>query len=328
MFEIIEGGSLTTVQDLGRDRYFSIALVKSGAMDTFSLFVGNLLVGNDPSEAGLEIGVGLKLRALASTVISITGGDLTPRINQVDTPMWESVKFNQGDILSFDFIRSGFRGYLCVKGGIDVPVLFGSKSTYVSGRRGDLGFGGFKGRAIRKGDFLKVGRVQRPSYSFERKKLKPALIPKFESVLIIRIVFGPFEHFLTDQGLATLINHPWKVSYRAGRTGYWYDGPLIEFKQRDDHQLKGAGTHPSNCISDGVPVGGVQAPFGIPVIFGPDQSTIGGHVKVATVISADMNRIGQSKAGDTTFFRQISVKEAQEILWKSKELLKEENLLV
>ena len=319
---------MTTVQDLGRDRYFSIALVKSGAMDASSLHIGNLLVGNEGGEAGLEIGLGLKLKALSPAIIAITGGDLTPKINHTDAPMWETIRLNKDDVLSFSSFRSGFRAYLAVAGGIDVQVLFGSKSTYVSGRSGDLGFGGFKGRPLRRGDILEIGRPRRPIDSIEFRRVKPSLIPEFEIVWTLRVVLGPFESFLTERGLETLLTHPWKVSYRAGRTGYWYDGPLVEFKERADHQLKGAGTHPSNCISDGVPVGGLQAPFGVPVVFGPDQSTIGGHVKLATVISADLDKVGQSKPGDRTFFKEVSVKEAQEALRQSQALLAEKNLFI
>ncbi len=328
MLEVLEGGLMATVQDLGRDQYFSIALVKSGAMDTFSLHVGNLLVGNDPGEAGLEISVGLKLRVLSPTLIAITGGDLAPQINHSIAPMWETIKVNKGDILLFSSIRSGFRAYLTVAGGINVPVLFGSKSTYVSGRHGDLGFGGFKGRPVRKGDILETGRPRSPIDSVSFRKVKPILIPQFGNVWTLRVVLGPFNDFLTERGLETLLNHPWKVSYRAGRTGYWYDGPLVEFKERADRQLKGAGTHPSNCISDGVPVGGLQAPFGVPVIFCPDQSTIGGHVKLATVISADLDRLGQSKPGDKTFFKQVSVNEAQEVLKMGQGLLRGDALFI
>ncbi len=328
MFEVLESGLMTTVQDLGRDRYFSIALVKSGAMDTTSLRIANLLVGNAPGEAGMEISAGLKLKALADTIISVTGGDLTPRINLAHAPMWESLRLGKGDVLSFGPLKSGFRAYLGVAGGIDVPVLFGSRSTYVSGRHGDLGFGGFKGRTLRKGDVLGVGRPARAMDSFDSRKVKPSLIPSYSNEWTLRVVLGPFEHFLTEQGLGTFLRHPWKVSYRAGRTGYWYDGPLISFRERADHQLKGAGTHPSNCISDGVPVGGVQAPFGIPVIFCPDQFTIGGHVKIATVISVDLDKVGQSKPGDWTFFQQVSVEEAQETLKRREAFLNEETLLI
>ncbi len=327
VFEVINGGLLTTVQDLGRTLYFSIAMVKSGAMDASSLTIANLLAGNEAGDAGLEVGLGLKLRALSPKTISITGGDLSPKINDADAPMWETLKLNQGDIVSFGPVRSGYRAYLCVRGGINVPPLFGSRSTYVSGRSGDLGFGGYKGRPLRKGDILEISDPPGGG-PVEIRKLKPSLIPKFESTVTVRIILGPFEHFLTDRGLETLLTYPWKISFRAGRTGYWFEGPPVEFREREGRQLKGAGTHPSNCISDGVPTGGLQAPFGVPVIFCPDQSIIGGHVRIATVISADMDTVGQAKPGDKMFFQPIPVREGQEILRRRREFLQKENLFV
>lgn len=327
MFEAIDGGLMATVQDLGRTVYLSNAMIKSGAMDCYSLMIGNLLVGNEPGHAGVEVSIGLKVRALAPGIVSITGGDLSPRINGADAPMWETLRLRQGDILSFGTIRSGYRAYLCVRGGIEVPLLFGSRSTYVSGRTGDRGFGGYKGRPLRKGDLIEVGNPGR-SASGEMKRIKPSFIPKFENTLTVRVILGPFEHFLTEKGLETLLTYPWKVSYRAGRTGYWYEGPTVEFRERGDRQLKGAGTHPSNCISDGVPTGGLQAPFGVPVVFCADQSIIGGHVRVATVISPDMDKIGQSKPGDRTSFQPVTVAESGQILRERREFLKPENLFV
>ncbi len=327
MFEVIDGGLMATVQDLGRTVYLSNAMNQSGAMDRSSLVMGNLLVGNEPGHAGVEASIGFKARFLAPAIVSITGGDLSPKINGAAAPLWETLKMNKGDILSFGAIRSGYRAYLCVRGGIEVPLLFGSRSTYVSGRNGDLGFGGYSGRPLRKGDRIEIGNPN-PIDSGERRRVKPSLLPEFGTSVTARVVLGPFEHFLTEKGLEILLTHPWKVSYRAGRTAYWYDGPIVEFRQRGDRQLKGAGTHPSNCISDGVPTGGLQAPFGVPVVFCPDQSIIGGHVRIATVISADMDKIGQSKPGDQTFFRPVTVPESVQILGERRDFLKAENLFI
>jgi biotin-dependent carboxylase-like uncharacterized protein len=275
----------------------------------------------------VEASIGFKVRALSPAIVSVTGGDLSPRINGAAASMWETLKLEEGDVLSFGAIRSGYRTYVCVRGGIEVPPLFGSRSTYVSGRSGDLGFGGYRGRPLRKGDRIEIGNPGRLP-SGERKKVRPALIPQFGDSVTVRVVLGPFENFLTEKGLKLLLTHPWKVSYRAGRTAYWYDGPIVEFRQRGDRQLKGAGTHPSNCISDGVPTGGLQAPFGVPVVFCPDQSIIGGHVRIATVISADMDRIGQSKPGDRTFFRAVTVPESVQILRERRDFFKPENLFI
>jgi allophanate hydrolase subunit 2 len=191
-----------------------------------------------------------------------------------------------------------------------------------------LGFGGFEGRILKKGDILRIGEPRIPLNSFASKELKTSMIPIYGNTWQVRVVLGPFEHLLTDNGLETFLSYPWKVSYRAGRTGYWYDGPALQFKEKRDQQMKSAGAHPSNTISDGVPVGGIQAPFGVPVILCVDQFTIGGHAKIATVISPDMDKVGQSKPGDQTFFRQVTANEAQEILRDTEELLKEESILV
>jgi antagonist of KipI len=328
LIEVIRGGLASTVQDLGRQKYFSIALVRSGAMDTFSLRAGNLLVGNELEEAGLEVSVGLKLRALRTTVIAITGGDLSPKINEADAPIWEAIKFCRGDVLSFGLIKSGFRAYVSIAGGVKVPILFGSKSTYVSGRRGDLGFGGFKGRLLRKNDILEVGKPRMPISSLHGRRLKSSVIPRYKDTWEIRVVLGPFDHFLEEASLEALLNEPWKVSQKAGRTGYWYDGPVLQFKRRGKQQMRGAGAHPSNYISDGIPVGGIQAPFGVPVVFCVDQATIGAHVKIATVITVDMDRIGQSKPGDTTYFRPESIENAREKLDCYHELFTEKRALV
>lgn len=325
MFEILDSGLMTTVQDLGRRRYLSIASVKSGAMDTFSLYIGNLLVGNEPGDAGLEICVGLKIKALCQMVIAITGGDLLPKINNEDVPMWKTIRIEKGDVLSFTSIKSGFRAYLALSGAIDVPVLYGSKSTYVSGRHGDLGFGGFGGRVLRKGDIVRIGTPGKLIDSIEFRSLKSSVIPKFGDTWEIRVVLGPFDYFLTEQGLETFLNYPWKVWYGSSRTGYRYNGPILGFKDRE--KQKETGGHPSNYISDGVPLGAVQAPFGLPGILCADAFTVGGHAKIATVIDPDMDKVGQSKPGDKTFFKQVMIEEAQEIYKKAQELLREEIIL-
>jgi biotin-dependent carboxylase-like uncharacterized protein len=261
-------------------------------------------------------------------IIAITGGNLSPKINDGDAPMWKTLRLDKGDILSFNSIKSGFRAYLSVAGGIDVPALFGSKSTYVSGRQGDLGFGGFEGRVLRKGDIVRIGIPRIPLNSIEFRELKTSLIPKYENTWEIRVVLGPFEHFLTGEGLQTFLSYPWTVSYRVGRTGYWYDGPILDFKERGNQKVKLGGAHPSNNISDGVPIGAIQAPFGVPVILCVDQFTIGGHAKIATVISPDMSKVGQSKPGYKTFFEEVTVNEAQEIFKSTQKVLEDESIFV
>ena len=210
-----------------------------------------------------------------------------------------------------------------------VPLMYqfcyGSKSTYVSGRHGDLGFGGFGGRVLRKGDIVRIGTPGKLIDSIEFRSLKSSVIPKFGDTWEIRVVLGPFDYFLTEQGLETFLNYPWKVWYGSSRTGYRYNGPILGFKDRE--KQKETGGHPSNYISDGVPLGAVQAPFGLPGILCADAFTVGGHAKIATVIDPDMDKVGQSKPGDKTFFKQVMIEEAQEIYKKAQELLREEIIL-
>ena len=157
-FEVLEPGILTTVQDLGRFGFSQVGVPPSGALDAFSLRVCNLLVGNEEGEAGLETAImGLKLKALRETVISMTGGDLLPTVNGEYLRMWRSHLLIEGDILALKGVRQGCRAYLCLRGGVAVPKVMGSKSTFLSGK-----FGGFEGRALKKGDVLQVADLPTP----------------------------------------------------------------------------------------------------------------------------------------------------------------------
>jgi antagonist of KipI len=138
VFNVLKPGLFTTVQDVGRYGYLKYGVPISGAMDTFSLVTANLLVGNNLNDACLEITLtGPELQALARTQIAITGGDISPKINGQDVPMWQTLEVREGDIISFGRMESGCRAYLAVRGGINTPIILGSRSTYVRG-----GFGG------------------------------------------------------------------------------------------------------------------------------------------------------------------------------------------
>jgi len=148
-------GLLTTVQDTGRFGEYSIGIPPSGAMDVFAYQVGNYLVGNEEGAAGLEITyLGPQLEFTENTVIAITGAEMPPKINGEEVPTWEALRVEEGDILSFDYLKSGARSYLAVAGGIDVPVFMHSRSTYTL-----IGLGGHEGRALQEGDELKVGEA-------------------------------------------------------------------------------------------------------------------------------------------------------------------------
>jgi antagonist of KipI len=156
VFEVIDPGIFTTIQDLGRKGYFASGIPPSGAMDRFSLKMGNLLVKNPLDEAGTEMTAkGIRVRVLQETVIALTGADFSAKLNGNSIPLWQAIYLKEGDVLSLEKSSRGWRGYLCVAGGIDVAPVLGSKSTYTLG-----GLGGIRGRALKKGDLIPAGIVR------------------------------------------------------------------------------------------------------------------------------------------------------------------------
>ena len=150
ILEILSPGILTSIQDLGRYGYGRYGVAPSGALDSYALRIANLLVGNRPDQAGLEVMLlGPAIRALTAIDVAVTGGNLQPRRNKQPIKMWRSHILKKDDILSFDAPLSGFRAYVAVGGGISVPPVMGSRSTNLSS-----GFGGFQGRKLEKNDIL------------------------------------------------------------------------------------------------------------------------------------------------------------------------------
>jgi biotin-dependent carboxylase-like uncharacterized protein len=326
MIEILNGGIGSTIQDIGRFGYYNLGISWSGPMDVFSFKIGNLLVGNEISEACIEVTVGLEIRALESCTIAITGGDLSPTVNGRKVEMWSTLEIEKNDIISFNSVISGCWAYLCVAGGIDVPLLFGSKSTHLLGRRGDQGFGGYEGRVLRRNDILKVGEKKISGTVARKRKLKQHLIPKYSPPWEVRVVMGPYDSMYTAESIERFLTYPWKVSRLVGRTGYRYEGPPLEFRPRPEYQLKAAGGDASNTVTDGIPLGAVQTPRGFPVVFLAGGATVGGYAKIATVITADLSKVGQSKPREITYFRQVTLDEAYQALEELNNLADEKNL--
>src|SRR5512139_1131724 len=195
VFEVIEPGILTTIQDLGRYGFSQFGVPPSGALDTFSFRAGNLLVGNLEEEACLETALmGLKLMALKEVVISITGGDLCPTLNGEPLTMWRTHLLVEGDVIRFKKVRAGCRAYLAVTGGFVVPIIMGSSSTYLSGR-----FGGLGGRKLRRGDLLYSLDL---SCSFKKLGFQfPTHWISFpEKEASLRVVPGPQDQHFTKEG--------------------------------------------------------------------------------------------------------------------------------
>jgi antagonist of KipI len=304
VFKVIEPGILTTVQDLGRHGFRRYGVPPSGALDSFSLRIGNLLVGNGEGETGLEITLsGLALKALKEVVVAVTGGDLSPALNGEPLEMWRTHILVEGDCLAFKKVRSGCRAYLAIPGGIDVPPVMDSRATYLSGK-----FGGLEGRALKKGDILFTSSA--PSTLDKLGcRFSAGWVPRFEKEALLRLVWGPQDFHFTEQGLETLSTKDFRVTPRCDRVGLRLDGPRIE--RRDDVE--------ESIISEGLMPGVIQVPGdGKPMIILADTVS-GGYTKIATVISADLFRVAQLKPGDHVRFHPISIEEAHRLLREQEE---------
>ena len=296
-FQIIDPGLFTTVQDLGRHAYQRYGVPVSGAMDAFALQAANLLVGNESSDACLEITVqGPTIHFLTDIVIAIAGSDISPKLDGEDVLRWEPLDVKKGDLLTFGQLRDGMRAYVAFKGGIDVPVILDSRSTYTHG-----GFGGYRGRTLKSDDVLSVSS---DSASVSRRELPNGYTsPVYGNHHEIRVVLGPQDDLFTEDSIATFLTARFKISTESDRMGYKLVGPTIECSNN------------SNIISDGNALGVIQIPGdGTPRILLSDRGTTGGYPKLATVITADIGKLAQALPDHTLRFHRVSIEEAHDAL--------------
>lgn len=295
--KVLSPGILTSVQDGGRTGYQQYGVSPSGPMDMRAFRTANILVGNDPDEAGLEMTImGSELQFLSPYVIALTGADMDPMLNGAKVGMYRALLVKEGDVLKLGFAKSGCRCYLAVRGGIDVKPVMGSRATMLGKH-----FGGFEGRKLQKDDLLPVGNQEGELPHPQTWFTKPDLISP--GVCTLRVIPGPQEDRFTEKGIHTFLNSEYVVGSDFDRQGYRLEGEKIEH------------TTDSNIISDGVVAGSIQVPgTGLPIIMTAEHATVGGYTKIATVITMDLPLIGQCKAGDHIRFQEVSVEQAQELL--------------
>jgi biotin-dependent carboxylase-like uncharacterized protein len=296
ILEILSPGIFTSIQDLGRYGYGRYGVAPSGALDSYALRIANLLVGNRPDQAGLEaMLLGPAIRALADIVVAVTGGNLQPRRNKQPIEMWRSHILKKDDILSFDSPLSGFRAYVAVGGGINVPPVMGSRSTNLSS-----GFGGLQGRTLEKNDILSSENYFQ-DVKTETRAFNAAWIPVYPNNWSLRVIWGPQDDHFPDESRDSFLGASYKMSSDSDRTGIRLQGPVI--RQKPDMQ--------TSIISEGVISGSVQIPGdGKPIII-LGETVTGGYRKIATVISADLPLLGQIKPGDAVRFKAVSMAEAR-----------------
>lgn len=284
----------TTIQDTGRYGYLAYGVPISGAMDMFSLIVANRLVGNKADDACLETTlIGPELQFLARTKMAITGGEASPRVNGEIVPMWQTLEVTTDDLISFGKMEKGCRSYLSVSGGIDVPIILGSRSTFVRGR-----FGGMEGRQLKTGDILDGFNV--PLLETERttpKELRPQLTGHYR----VDVVLGPQASMFKEESISTFLSGVYKVTAEADRMGYRLEGSAIRHRDRAD------------IVSDALLPGAVQVPkSGKPIIIMRDAQTTGGYPKIAVASTPDVSLLGQAKPGDAIEFSRVALSRVQE----------------
>ena len=295
IFEVIQPGAYTTVQDRGRFSYQEFGVPICGVVDSFAYRVANGLVGNFRGEAALEATIlGPTLKVLNQGLIAVAGGNLSPFLNNTPLSMWESVAIQPGDILQFKGVKSGCRAYIAVEGGIDVPLVMGSRSTYVAGK-----IGGIDGRPLVAGDKLNKGE----GIGKVGIRVPSDLIPIYSDDIEIRVILGPQDDYFSE-GIEKFFSSTFKVSAKADRMGYRLEGDSI---------MHSEGVEKSIISEPSVP-GGIQVPpDGQPIIVLVEQ-TVGGYTKIATVISPDIGKVGQARPGNRIRFRQVELEEAHRIL--------------
>lgn len=305
MIRVISPGLLTTVQDTGRPGYQQFGISVGGAMDAVSHQLGNLLVGNHPEAASLEITLtGPVLEAEEEMLIAITGADLGPMIGEQPVPMWKSIQWPKGERLAFRGKPSGARAYLAVAGGIDVPRLLGSRSTYLTAN-----IGGLAGRSLRRGDRVSIGIPSRKARS--GRFLPLPLRPSAQLEHPIRVILGPHAEAFTCEAIQTFLSTPYTLTTQMNRMGAKLKGLPLTHRQGAD------------ILSSAVVYGSIQVPAdGQPTLLLAERQTTGGYAQLATVITVDLPRIAQALPGDALRFQAVSLSEAQQLLEQQRKFLR------
>jgi len=281
---VVRPGLLCTVQDAGRPGWRAFGMPVAGAMDRLALAAANLLAGNDPGAAAIELTLaGGTWRFEAPALAALAGADLSATLDGAPLPSWSSFLAPAGSTLAFGVPRAGVRAYVAVRGGIAVPPVLGSRSTYTR-----AAVGGLEGRALRAGDRLPVGRP--------RGRAPPPMalqedVPPCGGSARLRVLLGPQQDRFTEEGLAAFLETSWKVTPQNDRMGYRLDGPPV--------RLRGA----ADVLTDPLVPGAVQVTGnGLPIAMMMDCHTTGGYAKIATVIGPDLRRLAQARPGDELRF--------------------------
>jgi antagonist of KipI len=291
---VVEGGLLTTVQDAGRVGMRRLGVGGAGAVDRRALCAANLALGNAPGAAALECTVaGPELEFLAPVRFALAGADLGALLERSDLGAWPvprgtSVLARPGNRLRFVARRSGCRAYLAFAGGLEVPAVLGARSTDLAG-----GFGGYQGRALRRGDRLGVAAARVCATE------QPSKAVSYAPAVSVRVVMGPQRDAFEATSLPRFFEQRWRVGRSSDRIGLRLEGDALRHRGS------------AEILSDGMVPGSIQVPpDGQPIVMLADAPTTGGYPKLATVLEDDLPLLAQLVPGEGEVrFERVSLRE-------------------
>jgi biotin-dependent carboxylase-like uncharacterized protein len=302
---VIKPGLLTSVQDAGRFGQAALGVGRAGAIDWPAWRLGNALVGNTHDEAALEVTlIGPTLRFERPTVIALTGASIDARVGEQSLPGWTCCALPAGSVLQLGGMRQGCRSYLAVRGGFDVPLVLGSRSTDLHAR-----IGPFSGRALQAGDSLAVadsdpwpwlGSVEQP------QALSWGLDPKpwFDHAHApLALLHGHHFDQLDDASQRELFGARFTISKDSNRTASRMDGHRLNLRR------------PLELISEATVPGTLQLPpSGQPILLQAEAPVTGGYPRIGQLAMVDLSRLAQRRPGDTVCFRESTWDEATQRL--------------
>ncbi|MGQ0617679.1 MAG: 5-oxoprolinase/urea amidolyase family protein [Acidimicrobiia bacterium] len=294
--EVVEPGSFTTVQDFpGRRGYWMVGVPPSGPMDDLSFRLANRAAGNRPDAAGLECtATGPALRFDRTTVVCLGGAVMAADLDGRVVPWWQPFEVGAGQVLRLGrLVGPGLRAYVAVRGGLDVPLVLGSRATFTLG-----GFGGHHGRTLLGGDVVAIGAL---TSGLQPSPVPARCWPTLGRAWRVGVLEGPHgaPDFFTAGDADAFFATTWRVQVHCARTGVRLDGPKPQWARPDGGD---AGLHPSNIHDTGYALGTVDFTGDTPVVLGPDGPSLGGFTCPATVVSAERWKLGQLAPGDAVEF--------------------------
>jgi antagonist of KipI len=323
---VLAPGLLTTVQDLGREGFGPMGVSPSGAADSIALRIGNRLVGNAEGAAGLEMTLlGGTFLFPQGAVVALTGSDFGATLDGAPVVLWSSFEGKPGQTLKMGPTRTGARCYLCVRGGIEVKPFLGSASTHLLS-----GLGGHEGRALRKGDVLKIGAA---SGTLRKRMVAEDALKSSSPRKVLSVTPGPQSDWFPEAAQKLFYASTYRVAEESNRMGLRLEGPAIRGGAHEDASRKAPGDASGRVrgemVSEGVALGAVQiAAGGLPIILFVEQQTTGGYPKIANVISADLHSLGQLRPRDEIQFERVDWETARSLLIEQEKLLASEDLIV